>query len=422
VLPSSPIARVVLLVLALGLGYVAVERAGRESNDFDGFHRAATLVVEHGELSDHKSVERYPPSFPILLAPLGALPIRVAAALWFLLNLAALLALPRELERLSGVPPAGQRAAFLVSLPFLVDDLALGQSGPLLLWLSTAGVVRCVSGRAAVGGGLVAVAAALKVLPALLLAVPLMVAGRRRALAAVGGFAGALLLVAALGLAVVGVEELQAGHQRWTHEISFHTPERMVELDRSLRHNNQSLWIAAFRTLGDTSSVRHRDWPRLASLPTQQVWALVGAVLVGLAALAGWAALRARRQGAPAAEPLFGLACLGMLFLSPLVWTHYYLWVLPAVLAARRRPRLVAWGGAAFALGLASESLRSLGWHALGALALFALLAVDAGRSGSVSRSGAPADPPSRPSAPGSAGGPRARASRPSAPPPPAAG
>jgi alpha-1,2-mannosyltransferase len=422
VLPSSPIARVVLLVLALGLGYVAVERAGRESNDFDGFHRAATLVVEHGELSDHKSVERYPPSFPVLLAPLGWLPIHGAAALWFLANLAALLALPRELERLSGVPPAGQRAAFLVALPFLVDDLALGQSGPLLLWLSTAGVVRCVSGRAHLGGGLVAVAAALKVLPAGLLVVPLLVVGRRRALAAVGGFLGALMLVGVLGLAAVGAEELQAGLQRWTHEVTFHSPERMVELDRSLRHNNQSLWIAAFRTFGDTSSVRARDWPRLASLPTQQVWSLVGAGLVALAALGGWAALRVRRQGAPAAEPLFGLACLGMLFLSPLVWTHYYLWVLPAVLAARRRPRLVAWGGAAFALGLASESLRSLGWHALGAVALFALLAVDLVRFGTVSPPGDPATLPSRPSAPGSADGPRARASHPSAPTPPAAG
>lgn|GEM_PF-1065714 len=417
-----------MLLLTLLVGGVAVERAGRESNDFDGFHRAAVQVAQQRSLSLEKSVERYLPSFSVLLSPLGWLPLQVAASVWFLLNLCAIAGLPRELQRLSGVPPAGQRAAFLVALPFLVNDLGLGQSGPLLLWLATAGVARCVGvearderSAALFGGGLLALAAALKLLPAGLLVVPLLLAGPRRRLASLAGFVGAGVLVAGLCVWVLGSGPAWEGLTRWRTEMFDQTPARMVLLDRSLRHGNQSLWIASWRTFGDTSSVRVRDWPRVASLPDDVVWTAVSLGLAGLMALGAAAARSARRRLASAAtanhpaadaaaatqrggaalasardppdafsvEPglqLFALACLGMLFVSPLVWTHYFLWLLPGVLALRQRPRLVMWAGWAFVLGLASPALRSLGWHMAFAVALFVLLALDVLRAGRARR------------------------------------
>lgn len=377
-LPRSPIVRVLLVLLALGLGWLAVDRAVREDNDFDGFHRAAASVLHDGVLSGEKSVERYLPAFSVLLAPLGALPLGVAAGLWYLLSLAALLGLPRQLEALTGATPREQRPAFLVMLPLIVDNLALGQSGPLLLWLAVAGAARCRRGLAATGGALLGLAATLKVLPAILLALPVVLGRGRRALAGAGL---ALLAVAGLCLLALGPAGSAAGLADWSAEVQDQTPERLVALDRSLRHGNQSLWISLWRTLGDTSAVRSRDWPKAAHLPSIVVWTLAAAVLAGLAALGLRAAAAARRLGDDAWERLCALVCLALLFVSPLVWTHYFLWMLPAVLALRNRPAVVRWGGLCFVLALASPDLRSLGVHQAAAVAAFVLVARDLLRS-----------------------------------------
>ena len=383
VLPTSNRLRLLLLLLVLGTGFIAVRRALQEDNDFDGFHRAGALVLEHGQLSDEKAVARYLPSFPVLMAPFGALPLGVAAALWFLLNVAAMAALPRELERLTGVPPAGQRAAFLVAAPFLVDNLILGQSAPLLMWLVTAGVARGRQRRGITSGALIGFAAAIKVLPVALLVVPLALGRAWRVLL---GFALAVTLVTGVCALAVGTDELRRGLADWQAVVTDQTPQRMVELDRSLRHGNQAIPIVLFRTLGDDSVVREEFAPKLARLPADVVW-LLAAVPIGLALLLGLgAALAALRPAERAAERLFALVCLGMLFVSPLVWTHYFLWVLPGVLAIRHRPKLVLWGGWIYALALAVEPLRSLGLHMLGAWLLFLLVAFEllaAARAGS---------------------------------------
>jgi hypothetical protein len=66
-----------------------------------------------------------------------------------------------------------------------------------------------------------------------------------------------------------------------------------------------------------------------------------------------------------------------MLLVSPLVWTHYFIFALPAWLAVRHRPRVLRWGGALFVAALLAEPLRALGAHQFMCLFLFLLLAAD---------------------------------------------
>ena len=68
------------------------------------------------------------------MAPLAALP-RGGRRIWALGSLAAVLALPRLLERLSGATPRAQVLPWLVGLTYLLDAFALGQAEPIDLFL-----------------------------------------------------------------------------------------------------------------------------------------------------------------------------------------------------------------------------------------------------------------------------------------------
>lgn len=379
---------VALVLLAAAWGVV---RAARENNDFDGFHRAAAQVWEHGTASTEKTVERYLPTFGVLLAPLGALPLAWAALVWMTLNVLALWRLPREFERLSGVPPDAQWPAWLVMLPFLLNNLGLGQSGPLLLWLVVAGVAAVRHGRGLLGGALIGVGALLKLLPAGVLAVPLLL-GRVRAptLGLVGAFwVGAWLMV--LGL---GAEPSWQAVDRWRTEVhAGQTPWALVQSGRSLRFNNQSVPITLARTFGALSDAERKQAPgstELARIPLQTIWRIHAGIVAGFVALVVLAAWRARARArvgpASAALPegpggdaegevwlgLLGLVCILVLLVSPLVWTHYFVWALPALVAVRHCRRALLVGGLLSLLALASEPARGLGLH----MALTLLLAL----------------------------------------------
>ena len=134
----------------------------------------------------------------MLLAPLAALPIAVAAGIWALLSLAAMAALPDAIERLSNVSLRDQALPWLAVLTFILDAFALGQSDPINLFLVTSGLALARASRPIAGAGLVGLAGMIKVLPIIFWSV---LAVRRRLAAAV---AGALMtIVASLALLTV---------------------------------------------------------------------------------------------------------------------------------------------------------------------------------------------------------------------------
>ena len=77
---------------------------------------------------------------------------------------------------------------------------------------------------------------------------------------------------------------------------------------------------------------------------------------------------------------LFGskrLGALAMLMVSPLVWTHYFIWLLPAAICVAHWPRLLATCAIASLLALMNIHVRALGFHMLLALVLYGAVVYD---------------------------------------------
>lgn len=365
-----------LLAVLLVWGWFSVDRAVRGSNDFDGFHTAAATVWEHGALLHDKAVSRYPPTFQVLLAPFGALPIGWAAAYWYLLNLAALVALPRELARLTGVPPRAQLGGWLAVAPLVFNDLSLGQSGIVLLWAMTFACVRAREGLGLRAGVVIGLCAAFKLLPVAVLAVPLVMGRFSRGLP---GFVLGMGAAFVACVALIGSEATFDAFDWWLlRNTDGQLPWALVEQGRSLRFNNQALCTVLARTFGDIGSARAPGAVHLTSWPLQVIWWIYGTLAAAIAALGLRAAAACRRRGGDAGwGGLFALSCLAMLLAAPLVWTHYFFWTLPAFIVAPLSRRARTALGLAFVICLASEPLRGLGGHLWISLGLFVVLARD---------------------------------------------
>jgi hypothetical protein len=368
----------VLALLAVVVAAVGLDRSASRGNDFDNFHDAAVSVWRDGALLLEKSTLRYPPTFQVFLSPLGAFSLPAASFVWLVLNAAALACLPWALARLSGTPPARQGWAWYLVAPFVASNVTLGQSGPLLLALATLGVLAAAAGRPVAGGFALAWAGLLKVFPGALVAVPFVLGRARDTLLGVLLALGVAALWVSLAIGPrAGLDDCR----RWVGEIRHEQgPHQLLEAGRSLRYNNQGLAITIVRSL----SVDWNPRPELAARGSRQVLALPGpaawgvyyATVAALAAALVACGLRARhRRGPRTFLGLQALAVPAMLALSPIVWTHYFLWWLPAGVYLADRKRLLAALGTVSLLGLFSVPARALGLHMAISLLLFALVA-----------------------------------------------
>ena len=385
-----------LLAVAALYGVV---RAVTDAGDLDGFHAAARELLDTRRFSTLSAVERYPPVFQVLMLPLAVLPLGAAAVVALGLATWALCRLPLELERLGAGAWSRQWPAWVVAAPVLVDNLMLAQWAPLLLLLTLRGVRLARDGRGAAAGALFGLALMLKPVVLPLLAAPLLLGWRGPGgvarQAALGlGLAGALAAGVLAMLLWAGAAESEAATRDWwTRVRAGHTPRALVEQGRSLRHNNQALGIVLARDFSSEPMPRARGRVQLVGLPPETVWAAYHLLLSVLAVAGLAAALRLargerRRDERGLRHPVprhpdawlrvTALAALGLLFVSPIVWTHYFAWMLPALACLGHRRRGLLLGGIGFALALASEPLRALGVHMLAAVWLYALVAWEA--------------------------------------------
>jgi alpha-1,2-mannosyltransferase len=364
-----------LALFLLYLGVAATYLASNGSNDFDGFHRAAVHLLGEREYSSARDILRYPPTFQVLLLPLALVPVGVAAALWFALNAACLLALPRFFERRFGISLRAQLPAWLLVVPFAPGNLQLGQSAPLLIFGSAWAIDR--ARRSAIGsvlaGFAIVMLGALKVLPIAFLGLPTLLRRIRRTWI---GAALGLVACAALLLLAAGSHESRAGVERWIDAVQTQSPWNLVENGRSLRYANQGLGVTLARTFGDFESTRVPGRVRLAELPMHIVWIAYFAVLGLTALLALKIVLHARRRGdAEGWLQGYAAASLAMLIVSPIVWTHYFLWWLPAGLALRQRERALFVLAGVSLLACAFPAARALGFHIYVTLGLLCTIA-----------------------------------------------
>lgn len=364
-----------LAAFLVWMGALAVYIASNGDNDFDGFHRAATHLLTEGQLSSARDIERYPPTFQVLMLPLALFPVGVAAFLWFALNAACLLALPRLFERSLGIPLRAQLPAWLLAGPFVPVNLQLGQSAPLLIFASAWSIERLRRSAAgsALAGFVLVILGALKVLPLAFLGLPALIRRIRRTWLGVAlGLAvcGGLLVLAA------GPEEARASCVRWVEDVETQSPWHLVQSERSLRYANQGLGVTLARSFGDFESQRVRGRVELLHLPLPIVWGAYFALLACAGLLTLKIVLHARQRGDMEAW-LAGYAAisLAMLLVSPIVWTHYFLWWLPAGLALRRHERALVILAVCSLLATTMPATRSLGFHIFTTLGL--LLAIE---------------------------------------------
>ena len=204
------VAQAALVGAAVVIYGLVLSQGGLQHQDFGVYLNAARDIV-HGQplyaaFLHHPFPDAtlrpayiYPPSFALLVAPLGLLPDGVAAAVWIAIEQASLAVAVTVVVR--WLRPTGWAIAalLLATLTFypLWVDVVQGQANLLVLLLVTVGIVGILKGRPAAGVAIGA-AAALKLTP-LILVVWLLLDRRFRAAAFVlGGFAvvtaaGALL-------------------------------------------------------------------------------------------------------------------------------------------------------------------------------------------------------------------------------------
>jgi hypothetical protein len=345
------------------------------ANPYDDRMLAAAGAASHVLVSPPLPYT-YPPLFAIVLSPFTVLSFRTLSRVWLFGNAALWLAITVlvaiEIRHLLGETlatrqddtPSGWLARLradptpLVSLALsawlsltfapAAQTMATGQINFLVLlplaavpWLSRHHHERWV-------GVAVAVAAMLKLTPALLIIYLLL--RRRWAAAAAAGVA--LLVMAAACVLVVG-----------PHVVLASIPQalRVGTSDAALGHN-EALFAPLLTALGTSSAVGFAGL--LAHLLTLALAIAVGYVLWRVppngAADSAW---REQRE-----EAGYGLALCAMVLLSPTVWVHHYVWVLPAAAIALTLTlrHLLALGAAHDAFALARTGLVILICIALG--------------------------------------------------------
>jgi hypothetical protein len=119
-----------------------------------------------------------------------------------------------------------------------------------------------------------------------------------------------------------------------------------------------------------------RNAVSISHAPLRVIWGLWLIMLIAMLLI--WLACAWRARSAPPEEGwlgMFALTGIVMLMASPVVWPHYFMWLLPATLFLAPRARLLLTVAAIGQIGMMSAILRGLGVHTAIALVLFVIVA-----------------------------------------------
>jgi alpha-1,2-mannosyltransferase len=283
--------------------------------DLEVYTEGARALLQHQDLyavSAHGLLFTYPPFAAAAFVPLVATG-GVAGSVLSLLSLVTFvvvgLVVARKL-RLSRLVTAAVLIGALVLEP-VIRTLVLGQVNLILMALVVLDIV-VVPRRWR--GLLIGVAAGIKLTPAIFLVYFVLKRDYRAAAQAVGSFLATL----AIGWLVAPDASLTYWSGRVLAMGSFG--------DYQIEAANQSLRGTLIRLLGTPT-------------PPALLWAVL---VLGVVVLSVWAARR-RIRGGDDLGAVLALALCGLL-ISPISWTHHWVWIVPALLyAVAHRRFLVAW-------------------------------------------------------------------------------
>jgi hypothetical protein len=325
----------------------------------------------------------YPPIFALTVAPLARLDTVSQVVIWFAVNVLCCFGVHAEscrLWRRIGSRGQGSRGlarwvvvcAFLTVLLPTLECLQRGQVGVMLLYALLLGLRLVLEGWGPsawfLGGGLLAWSIAVKLIPSLPVgfliwqrgALGLSTPGRspreveRAGALGLGVLTGVLAFILLIPAACLGWGPNLRHLATWTRKVVTN-PDAGVEARFHIDStSNQSLANAAHRlasTLraplndasvasllktarneGEARWLRDRvlsDY-RKADTATRRLVQITQAVMAVLLLVVA----TFPRSGDTAGQVAgFGLACVGMLLFSPVAWSHYFMTLIPAVLA-----------------------------------------------------------------------------------------
>lgn len=326
--------RAVVLVLALVCLASAVRNL-KEEGDFRGYIEVGELVLRGADIyaEARPDVNTWPPLFAVVCVPfalLARVSVYLARAVWLALNGVLVYALLRMTvalvhrrpltldDRRGGLSIAAVAVLgpLVLTSRFLLGNLDRLQINILILTCCLAGCVLLARGRDALGGALIGVAAAVKVLPVLFLPYFLF----KRWWRAFGAALATGVLCAAAPALVFGPARWWAYLRHWIVLSSGAWP---------VRKGNQSVYAMVDRlyTYGAVT------WSPAAKRLTASDDPLVAALVYGLFALIVALFVRAARRGgrdpaSPAATVEYAVVLTLAVLFSPLAWKHYFVFLL----------------------------------------------------------------------------------------------
>ncbi len=312
---------------------IALQVAGRERVPFVGT-RLWTMVTN-------------PPTAMLYFVPYSLMPLSAARLAFLAVNHLALwggLALVWRLVRPRlhwSIWLAAMLGAAAILDPIMLV-LRLGQVDVLIMVLLTGAALRLRRGDDLYAGGLIALAAGLKLAPALLV-LYLIWRGRWRAL--VGAVIG--------GAAVFGLSVLLAGVETWRFYLTDRLPDLLAGSPLTNNISVPGLILRVF--MGPELAQGFLD-RQPTILPAQVLsWVAVAAVVLA----AGWALGRRAPTGSALALE-FWLAVAVTLAIAGVSWPHTLTWLLPLVgwlLAGRLANGSAVWPAATIGAGLALAAI-----------------------------------------------------------------
>lgn len=352
-----------ILLIILGLGVVIEIRSAflrRHMTDLNVYLRAA-WAVRVGEdiydiVDDNRWHYQYPPLFAILMTPLanpppgadraGMLPFGVSVVLWYVFSVVclglSLHLLAGILEGRCGDPDSGRRRWWLFRvLPLLIcivptiHTLTRGQVSLLLLLLLCGCAAALERGKPLRAGLWLAGAICLKVIPAMLVALPF-VRRDRRCLA--GCFLGLVVGLGIIPAAVFGWPRTVRYYVEYDRKVlrpglgDDRDQARALELTDTVSTDSQSIVAMLHNTLHFDRATR----PRNASPLLRRCHWAGGFTLLSLTVLSGWRSMNA--AGRADVVIFLGALIFNMLVLSPVCHLHYFCLMIPLVMGL-----LAAW-------------------------------------------------------------------------------
>lgn len=337
---------IIMVAIAVVAG-VTLERGLAFQFDFHHFYRDAKYIWQHGNLNpdldnpnllQRRQLPFYLPAIPLLISPIAFAGPMIGAIIWSVLQVAAfagcLWLLVEWIPKPGAIdPPRVLLLGFtvLLSAAPLFEAAKFNQLSFATLLLVLLGVRGTLRGSGISGGIWFALAALLKLLPAVFFVWLLL---KRRWLAA------AAYIVTFAAVAVIpclvrwGPQQTWEYHREWwSYNVAGDSSSGLVnpELrEHFLNHQNQSIAAVIARIAWPShpypAPIQFFDW-------SQQMCSTVAkAIAGGLALVLLWRTRRAARDLAPSSlRQEAAVYALAMVAFSPLLRQYYLIWALPAL-------------------------------------------------------------------------------------------